>query len=288
MQHSFDGFSFGFIGLGLIGGSLAKAMRAHFPDCRIIAYNRREEPRILAKKEGVADVVCDKIDDSFSECDYIFLCTPVQYNEQYLELLKPVMKKNCILTDAGSVKGNIHRAAKRCGLQAQFIGGHPMAGSEKTGYENSSANLCEKAIYAITPTPLSPPERVEEYRLLIEEIGAVPIILSAEEHDRAVAGISHLPHLVAASMVELVKEQDSDRNFMKQMAAGGFKDITRIASSSPQMWEQIAMANGDEICRMLELYTEKLQTIKEQIRSGDGEAIRRLFESGGAYRNSIT
>ena len=162
--------SFGFIGLGLIGSSIAKAFRKVFPDCRIIAFNRSEKSRIMALEDKVADNVTDVVNDIFKECDYIFLCTPVEYNEYYLRLLKSVIKPSCIITDVGSVKTNIHKVVIEEGMEENFIGGHPMAGSEKTGYENSSAKLCENAFYAITPTSLSSPEKVSEYKCLVDGI----------------------------------------------------------------------------------------------------------------------
>ena len=123
----------GFIGLGLIGGSIAKAAKKMNPDNYIVAYNRSEASRIEALEDGVADVVCDKVDEHFANLDYIFLCTPVEHNISYLETLKGIISKDTIITDVGSVKGNIHRAVTKLGMEANFIGGHPMAGSDKTG-----------------------------------------------------------------------------------------------------------------------------------------------------------
>jgi len=133
--------TFGFIGLGLIGGSIAKTMRRVAPNNKIIAYNRTEDSRKAALEDGTIDFVTDKIDENFSSCDYIFLCTPVEYNIEYLKALKTIIKPSCIITDVGSVKTGIHDAASTLGLDANFIGGHPMAGSEKTRYENASDRL---------------------------------------------------------------------------------------------------------------------------------------------------
>lgn len=279
--------SIGFIGLGLIGSSIAKALRQNYPACRIIAYNRSEKARILALQDGVATVACEKVDEHFHECDYIFLCTPVEYNETYLRQLKTIIKPGCIITDVGSVKTNIHQVVIEEGLEENFIGGHPMAGSEKTGYENSTASLCENAIYAITPTSLSSAEKVSEYEQIVRSIGAIPMILDYKEHDYSVAAISHLPHIVAAQLVNLVKEKDSGRQIMKQMAAGGFKDITRIASSSPDMWEQICMTNTGNIATLLEGYIEQLQYAKELLLKKDGDGIHKLFERSRSYRDSF-
>lgn len=287
LHKTIDTMSFGFVGLGLIGSSIAKALRQKYPNCRIIAYNRSENARILALRDGVANVACEQVDERFHECDYIFLCTPVEYNESYLRQLKTLIKPECIITDVGSVKTNIHEVVIEEGLEENFIGGHPMAGSEKTGYENSSASLCENAIYAITPTSLSSAEKVSEYEQIVKSIGAIPMILDYKEHDYSVAAISHLPHVVAAQLVNLVKEKDSGRQIMKQMAAGGFKDITRIASSSPDMWEQICMTNADNIATLLEGYIELLEYAKELLLQKDSEGIHKLFDCSRSYRDSF-
>jgi prephenate dehydrogenase len=279
--------SFGFIGLGLIGSSIAKALRIKFPNCRIIAFNRSEKARVLALADGVATVVCESVDMRFAECDYIFLCTPVEYNEVYLRTLKNIIKKDCIITDVGSVKANIHRVVIDEGMEENFIGGHPMAGSEKTGYENSSATLCENAIYAITPTSLSTDAKVSEYRGIVESIGAIPMILDYKEHDYSVAAISHVPHIIAAQLVNLVRENDSGLQNMKRMAAGGFKDITRIASSSPEMWEQICMTNTENIANLLDKYIEKLEQAKSYLLTHDGEGINEIFRTSRVYRDSF-
>ena len=279
--------SFGFIGLGLIGSSIAKALREKYPDCRIIAFNRSEKPRIMALNDGVATIACDQVDDRFGECDYIFLCTPVEYNETYLHLLKPLIKPSCIITDVGSVKTNIPKVVIREGLEENFIGGHPMAGSEKTGYENSSARLCENAIYAITPTAMSSSEKVEEYKSIVESIGAIPMILDYKEHDYSVASISHLPHIIAAQLVNLVRDNASGRQIMKQLAAGGLKDITRIASSSPEMWEQICMTNSENIALLLDKYISYLEEARNCLLSHNGHGINEMFQKSRAYRDSF-
>ena len=207
--------TFGFVGIGLIGGSVAKALRRVYPSCKIIVYNRSAEPRVMAINDGTANVAVPQVDETFNECDYIFLCTPVEKNVEYLKILKDIIKDDCIITDVGSVKGNIHRAVKELGLEKNFIGGHPMAGSEKTSYTYANDRLVENAYYAITPTDAVSKERVEEFTEIVQGIGAIPINISYEEHDKVVATISHLPHLIAASLVNLVKHNDSKNEYMK-------------------------------------------------------------------------
>lgn len=275
----------GFVGLGLIGGSIAKSMKRVFPNFKIIAYNRSQGARDLALAEGIADITTETVDGTFADCDYIFLCTPVEHNVMYLNTLKQIIKQDCIITDVGSVKGNIHTAVSEQNLSHNFIGGHPMAGSEKTGYENATSFLLENAYYAITPTEHSPADRVTEFTEIVRTIGAIPVVLSYEEHDYAVAAISHVPHLIAANLVNLVKDSDSKNQTMKLLAAGGFKDITRIASSSPEMWQQICSTNIDNIAKLLDSYIVSLSEIKQSILANDFNAIYNLFSTSREYRN---
>lgn len=278
----------GFIGLGLIGGSLAKSIKRIHSEHYIVAYNRSAASRNEALKDGVADETTDKIDESFSDCDYIFLCTPVEQNIVYLEQLKRIISPACIITDVGSVKQNIHEAIGKLNLTKHFIGGHPMAGSEKTGYKNSDSYLLENAFYAITPTADVSKGRIDEFYELVKSIGAIPVLLDYKEHDYAVAAISHLPHLIAASLVNLVKDNDSDKETMKLLAAGGFKDITRIASSSPEMWQQICSTNKDNLLILIDKYIESLNQIKTSIKEDNASDIFELFSKSREYRNSFS
>lgn len=282
-----ENLTFGFVGIGLIGGSVAKALRHIYPSCKIIVYNRGAKPRVMAMNDGTANIALDCVNETFHECDYIFLCTPVERNVEYLKILKEIIKKDCIITDVGSVKENIHMAVKQLDMEKNFIGGHPMAGSEKTGYEHATDRLLENAYYPITPTDTVENDYVEEYRQIVSDIGAIPITISYKEHDRVVAAISHLPHLIASSLVNLVKHNDSQMEYMKTFAAGGFKDITRIASSSPEMWEQICMTNNKNISEMLGLYIEDLKKVQQELDTKNGQAINNMIAESRDYRDNL-
>lgn len=229
----------GFIGLGLIGGSIAKALRRVHPEYRLIAYNRSRSSLVEAMSDGTINQATDVIDSSFAECDFIFLCMPVSVNIQCLKKLKDLVPGYMCDYRCSMCEVHDHEAVRELGMEARFIGGHPMAGSEKTGYASASDRLLENAYYIITPTPLSNPDKVEEMRQLVTDTGAVSIVLDYDEHDYATAAISHLPHVIAYTLVNLVRTSDNPKGLMRQLAAGGFKDITRIASSSPDMWESI-------------------------------------------------
>lgn len=277
-----------FIGLGLIGGSIARGIKREHPDTTIMAYMRSRSRLEQAKEDGIVDVILDGVGEQLRSCDLIFLCTPVEYNAQYLQAIRPYLKPGALITDVGSTKTDIHEEVIRLGMEDCFVGGHPMAGSEKTGYENSTDHLLENAYYIITPTRKTSPEDTKRLVRVAETIGSIPLVLDPREHDQITAAISHLPHIVASSLVNLVKDSDNEQELMKRLAAGGFKDITRIASASPQMWEQICMTNSQNLADMLERYIASLQTILTQIRQNDRQAVFDLFDTSKTYRNSIS
>lgn len=278
---------FGFISLGLIGGSIALAIRQICPDAQIIACARRQSTLDEALAAGAIDAGTTEINDLFADCDMIFLCAPVAVNNRFLEKLKPFLSEKTIITDVGSVKGSIHEAVSQLGLDSCFIGGHPMAGSEKTGFANASPILLENAYYILTPTETVRQEAVAEYYSLVKKMGAIPMILSCREHDYVTAAISHVPHLVAAALANLVHDHDSANETMKMIAAGGFKDITRIASSSPEMWESICMSNTENIADLLDDYIQSLQTISRAVRSKQAGFAYDLFTASKEYRDSF-
>lgn len=277
----------GFIGLGLIGGSIAKAIRRYYPEHELIAFDKSRETLALAVQEGTIDTACSSIDDNFRGCSYIFLCAPVSCNTAYLSQLKVLIGDNCILTDVGSVKTSIHEEVIALGLEECFIGGHPMAGSEKTGFANSKAHLIENSYYILTPSAKVAEEKVEAYRNFVSSLKAIPVILDYKEHDHITGTISHLPHIIASSLVNFVRDTDTKDELMKALAAGGFKDITRIASSSPVMWQQICLKNGKNISQILGGYIETLEYAKKAVDSGDEKALYTLFESSRDYRDSM-
>lgn len=277
----------GFIGLGLIGGSIAKAIRKYYPDYEIVAFDKNKETLALAIQEGIIHISCSSIDHNFQGCSYIFLCTPVAFNAAYLSQVRPFLNKNCILTDVGSVKTSIHEEVISLGMEEYFIGGHPMAGSEKSGFANAKAHLIENAYYIITPTKKTSPEKVEDYRTFLESLKALPLILDYHQHDYITGTISHLPHIIAASLVNFVRTTDTKDELMKYLAAGGFKDITRIASSSPVMWQQICLKNKENISRILSRYIDALQNVRQKIEESDDKALYSMFETSRNYRDSM-
>ena len=226
----------GIIGLGLIGGSMAKSIRKKTA-CTIIANDIDKNTLELALKEGVIDRIGECAED-FSGCDLIFICTHVEIIKKWAARLDGIIPNDCVITDVGSTKAGIYEFFSE-NTALNYIGSHPMAGSEKSGYSNSKDFLFENAYYAYCPTKNVDDRIKKSFVDFIRQIGAIPIEISPYTHDYAVAGISHLPHLVAAALVNTIAALDDEKHYMKTLAAGGFKDITRIASSEPGLWQGI-------------------------------------------------
>lgn len=277
----------GFIGLGLIGGSIAKSIKRKNKNIRIAAFDTDRSNTTMAFQDKTVDVIAEEIDTTFSECDCIFLCAPVLYNIENLKKLKSIKKKDALITDVSSIKGQVHAEVDALALNDSFIGGHPMAGSEKSGYKNSTDHLMENAYYVLTPAGDVALPLISSFVDLISSIGAIPLILTHEEHDFITAAISHLPHIIASSLVNLVEAMDSKDEHMRLLAAGGFKDLTRIASSSPQMWEHICLTNHKNISKILDAYIKYLISIRVNIDNQEGEQLYQMFANSKDYRDSL-
>ncbi len=282
-----DKITVGFIGLGLIGGSIARAMKKFRTDCYLMAYSRTTSTLKEAIDEGIIDVALAERDPRFSECDYIFLCAPVSTNLSYLPFLKDVIKPTCVITDVGSVKTEIHREVQKLGMVRNFIGGHPMAGSEKTGFSNSADYLLENAYYIVTPESEIGISMLSDFVELVRSLKAIPMVLTCEEHDYVTAAVSHLPHIVASTLVNTLERLDTPEEYMKLIAAGGFKDITRIASSSPVMWQQICLSNREQVSKVLDAYIRAMVQAKYLVDNQRAEDIYEMFDTAKNYRDSL-
>lgn len=276
------------IGLGLIGGSLARALHDKLGVRNITAVDYNADSLELALRQGIIARGAATPDDSVYTSDIIFICTPVKQAVRYVTEIAPLLNDSCIVTDTCSTKEDIMNAVRGLSMKAGFIGGHPMAGTERSGFANSYAHMFENAYYALTPDASAKPEAVGALTELIRGIGAIPIVMTAEEHDRAAAGISHMPHVIAASLVNMVSELDKDDGMMKTLAAGGFRDITRIASSSPAMWENIVMSNKAHVLELTERFREQLDRFARALGNENTAEVREFFASAGQYRDSIS
>ncbi len=273
----------GIIGLGFMGGSLAKSLTKLEEVNKIIAYDLDLNSLIKAKDDGVITDYADSIDNNFSNLDIIFLCTPVKFVKLYAKQLEKIVKKDCIITDIGSTKKEVLEDVKN--LNINFIGGHPMIGSERSGYETSIDYLFENSFYILTQKDNN--QQVAILRNLIRSIGAIPVIIDQEKHYYITAVISHVPHVVATALVNLVKNLDDKNETMKMLAAGGFKDTTRIASSDPIMWQHICMTNKEEISQILDILINNLQSFKNTLDKSDKDSIFNYFSDAKTYRDSF-
>ena len=278
---------FGFVGLGLIGGSIAKAIRDTYPDSVIVAYDIYGKLLDVALVDGTINKACYEIDDNFDNCDYIFLCAPVTSNEENLKEIISHCSNNTVLTDVGSTKGNIHKALDAIGFTGTFIGGHPMAGSEKYGYDYSDKEIIKGAYFVLTPSNNAKDDQIKAYSDLVASIGCRPTVMDMKLHDTATGVISHVPHVISASLVHFLINHDNDKQTMKTLAAGGFRDVTRTASSSVKMWEDICLANSDIICELLDDYVDELKDIRNTIASKDKAKIAQFFSDAKEYRDFL-
>jgi len=276
------------IGLGLIGGSLAKAIRYKYQEkVTIFAYDKNIVSLERAKEEGISDQGFSVFEKELFPCTFLFLCAHIEQNIEMLPLIEPFINKDCILSDITSVKSEIHNAISKTTLKKQFIGGHPMTGSEKKNYENSARILFENIYYILTPTNETKPSYTFKLKQLITDLNAIPLVMDQHTHDYCVAGISHFPHLISALLVNAVSTSDSSQQFMAKIAAGGFKDITRISSSSPTMWKNICFENKENLLVYITDFQNKLELMKHSLQNKEENEVEKMFECAKDYRDSL-
>lgn len=270
----------GICGLGLIGGSLAKAFKEKSNIINITAFDENESFLVNAFNQGFISGYSSKSLSIFENCDIVFVCTPVLTVQRYvIEISKHT---NAIITDVGSTKYEILNKAK----DFKFIGGHPMAGSEKSGFYASDEALFENAIYVLCRGENIKNSDLNLLKELVVSIGAIPLEMDALEHDKTVGVISHLPHIISASLVNTAIE-DNNKNILR-LAAGGFKDITRISSSNPKLWQEIILSSNNIIIEILDKYIEELIEIKNAISKKESEKILLFFTNAKKYRDEIS
>ncbi len=274
------------IGLGLIGGSLARALTVKAGITEIAAVSRNHCALSQAKNERMITRGFTCLDNYILDSDIIFLCAPLKASLNYLDALSGRLSPDCLVTDVCSTKGQISSYIKSMDSPPRFIGGHPMAGSEKTGYASSVAHLFENAYYILTPCSTTLDPDIPVMQDLVRAIGGIPVVLDATTHDRITAAISHVPHVAASALVNMVsncKEKDT----MRVLAAGGFRDITRIASSSPEMWEDIISSNSNLVVEILNTYEKILAGVRKSISSGSSTEIISFFSQARDFRESF-
>lgn len=273
-------------GVGLIGGSFGLALRERGLAERVVGLARREATCEAALSMGAVDAATTNLAEAVRGAELILLAPPVGQIKPLCEQLAPLVHGGVIVTDAGSTKAGIVRDGEALlGQKAMFVGGHPMAGSERTGVEQAKSNLFEKAVWILTPTADTPEVAVNRMVELIEALGAVPLILDAALHDKLLAVTSHLPHITAAALVHIFMQAQNETDFASQLIAGGWRDSTRVAAGSAEMWRDICLANAPAIARSVEDMIEQLEEFRDMLRDSDGKRLNQWFESAAQVRN---
>ncbi|MDO8705227.1 MAG: prephenate dehydrogenase/arogenate dehydrogenase family protein [Sulfuricaulis sp.] len=276
------------IGIGLIGGSLARALRDIGHVREVTGYGRSVGNLRQAVELGVIDRVEVSLVDAVRNADMIVLAVPVGGMAEILDQLGPVLSTQAVVTDVGSVKGSVVTAARQAlGTRfTQFVPGHPLAGSEQSGVAASTPDLFQGARVILTPEPETDAAALARVQEMWQTIGAQVATLSAADHDRILAASSHLPHMLAYCLVDMVVRHDDHRAIL-ECAANGFRDTTRIAGSDPVMWRDICLANREALVAALRQYRTDLGALVEAIEKGDGPWLLDTFARAKHARDGL-
>ncbi len=277
------------IGLGLIGGSLSLALKSAGVVGEVVGYSRQLPTRLRAQELGLIDRAVDSVAAAVHGADVVFVATPVQAMAGVFADLAPELSPTALMTDGGSVKGAVVAAAKSAlsaAQWAQFVPGHPIAGTEHSGPDAAFATLYHNQRVILTPLPENSPALVARAETMWHTAGAVVERMTVQHHDHVLAATSHLPHLAAFGMVNALARLE-ERYEVFRYAAGGFRDFTRIASSDPVMWRDICLANRGELLPMLDHYLAELTQLRAWIDAGDAPAIEQQFAEAKAVRDAL-
>ena len=273
------------VGIGLIGGSFGLAARRAGLAREIVGVARRQSTLDKAVEVGACDWATANLEEAATDADFVLLAPPVGQMESICQTIAPLVTVDAIITDAGSTKAEIVRTCEPLFETAHFIGGHPMAGSERVGVEAARADLFESARWILTPTPRTDDYATEYLTGIIKSVGAQVLTMDAACHDEVLAVTSHLPHMTAAALMH-VFENVNDENAAK-VVAGGWRDSTRVAAGSSEMWRDIALANRAALLRALDDLSEDLATFRAALENEDGAAIERWLETAARARREF-
>ncbi len=275
------------IGTGLIGGSIGIALRERRLVEVIAGFDLDSEACATAVHKGAIDKAASSAVEAVCDADLVILAAPVLRTVELARQILPAVKSGALVTDVGSTKARIMEAVEAV-LPAgvNFIGGHPMAGSEESGIRGADPALLENAIYVLTPGVGTPPQLTEKLSAMIEEAGSQPLILDPLTHDRIVALVSHLPHLTAAALVQSVSGT-GEFEMVRTLAAGGFRDSTRIALGNPNVWRDICISNRWALLAALKRYKKSLNEIEKYLASPDADSVEEYLQQARDYRSTI-
>jgi len=277
------------LGVGLIGGSLARAVRRAGICRTITGYGRSKAHLQRALDLGVIDNYSLIAGEAVREADLVVLATPLATTELLLDDIRDQLRENTVITDVGSVKGSVVAAARRSlhpRQMAGFVPGHPIAGTERSGVDASFAGLFENHLVILTPLPETDGARLQLVSDMWEATGAQVVSMGVDHHDAVLAATSHLPHMLAYALVDCLAGMQ-EREEIFQYAAGGFADFTRIASSTPGMWHDICYANRDNMLRTLDLFDKHLKKIQQAIESDSSAALLEIFTRAKESRDKF-
>lgn len=275
------------IGTGLMGTSIA--MAAVRVGCTVSGWD--PDPRATAgAAERTAVRPAASVDDAVADAEIVVVCAPIPAIPEIAARVL-VAEPHAVVTDAGSIKEHIVREvgslAGAAGAE-RFVGGHPMGGSERSGPEHASASVVDGIVWVLTPDEEADPEAVAKLESWIERIGGRPIRMSPERHDRLVAFVSHLPQVASTALMALAATEEADEPEILLLAAGGFRDLTRLASSNPALWSQILLANREAIAEALDLYSERLADLRTMVLEGRGDDVEETFDRAKRARLRLT
>ncbi|MBP3448194.1 MAG: prephenate dehydrogenase [Clostridia bacterium] len=266
------------VGLGLIGGSIAKKIKEVMPDSTICAIDPNEKTLQKALLDNVIDIGYPAFSKEETDYEIVLVAVPPQLVVSTILNMAPYFPKETLFTDVCSVKGNLHNTLKQSGIH--YVGGHPMAGTEQKGYDGSYAHLFENAYYILT-------ENDPTMMRFAELLGATPIVMDAKTHDKTVGAISHVPHVISAALVNLANMNETEDKKLTKVAAGGFRDITRISSSSEELWQSIVTENKTEVLSLLSQYEAILTNFKTTLEKDDRKGLQAFFRSAREFRQNL-
>ena len=273
------------LGPGLLGASLAMAIKDRMPMSDVVIWSRRPETRAESLQRWWCDAVFDTPEDAVIGSDLVVICTPVDTIVSMLERINKNLGATTLVTDVGSTKNQICQAASRILVKgASFVGSHPMAGSELKGMDNAKADLFENAACIITPSNSDTSEARINLRAFWQDIGMEVTEIAPNEHDEIVAHISHLPHLLASTLCSYLANQPVA---LGELSGHGLRDTTRVAAGDPDLWQQILQQNSEAILRAVEGYEVALQAFKEALKQSDSDRTKRLLQLGKQYRDGL-
>jgi prephenate dehydrogenase len=279
----------GIIGTGLMGGSLALALISHPGVDHVVCYDISPETRKEARELCVCDEVVESAAEAAHDSDLIFIATPVGSIEKTFSEVSGSLKDGTIVTDVGSVKLPVIAAIEEILPEGiHYVGGHPMAGSEQEGVGSARADLYRDCYYILTPTDRTDADAFRRLHGLLTDIGSRVISMDPESHDRAMATISHVPHLLSLILMEIARKKQEKMKNLFTVAASGFRDMTRIAASSPDLWTDICMENSDFILAGLVEYGEGIDELIDVLKRSDRDRLRELFMAARRARNDLS